>query len=327
MSGEFDLIARYFAPLAKDQAGTFELKNDAALLPDVSGQSLVVTADSLASGVHFRSEDPPELIAKKSLRVNLSDLAAMGARPLGYLLALALPKGGDEDWVRRFSAGLAEDQEAFGVSLYGGDTVATNGPLLITITAFGSVPQGQALGRGTAQAGDLLYVSGSLGDAALGLRVFRGELPDLDPDAAARLQNRYQVPQPRTALGERLLLEDLAHAAMDVSDGLVADLGHICKASGLAAEVQAANLPLSSAAAAVLETRPELGSAVLGGGDDYELLFSLAPDRAEEIAKLAVELDLPLTCIGKMTEGEGVTVLAPDGSVVQVEQAGWNHLG
>ena len=326
MTGEFDLIARYFAPLAKDLAGTFELKNDAAILPDVPGHSIVVTADSLASGVHFRTEDPPELVAKKCLRVNLSDLAAMGATPLGYLLALALPKGGGEDWVRRFSEGLAEDQKAFGISLYGGDTVATKGPLLITVTAFGKVAQGQALSRGTALEGDLLYVSGTLGDAALGLKLFQGEMPDLEEAAATHLQNRYQLPQPRTALGERLLAEDLARAAMDVSDGLVADLGHICKASGLAAEVQAANLPLSSAAAAVLETKPEFGNSVLGGGDDYELLFSLAPERAGEVAKLAVELDLPLTCIGKMVEGEGVSVFAPDGTLVQIDEAGWNHL-
>lgn len=327
MSGEFDLIARYFAPLARDAAGSYELKNDAAVLPNLPGRSLVVTADSLASGVHFRPEDPPELVAKKCLRVNLSDLAAMGARPLGYLLALALPKAGDKDWVRRFSEGLAADQERYAVSLYGGDTVATSGPLLITITAFGEVPEGRALGRGSAQAGDLIYVSGSLGDAALGLKVFQGALPELEPEAMARLQERYQLPQPRTALGERLLVEDLARAAMDISDGLVADLGHICKASGLGAEVIAANLPLSSAAAAVLETKPELGSAVLGGGDDYELLFTLAPGRAKEVAALAVELDLPLTCIGKMTQGAGVTVFAPDGTLVEVEQAGWNHLG
>ncbi len=327
MSGEFDLIARYFAPLARDAAGSYELKNDAAVLPNLPGRSLVVTADSLASGVHFRPEDPPELVAKKCLRVNLSDLAAMGARPLGYLLALALPKAGDEDWVRRFSEGLAADQERYAVSLYGGDTVATSGPLLITITAFGEVPEGRALGRGSAQAGDLIYVSGSLGDAALGLKVFQGGLPELEPESMARLQERYQLPQPRTTLGERLLVEDLARAAMDISDGLVADLGHICKASGLGAEVTAANLPLSSAAAAVLETKPELGSAVLGGGDDYELLFTLAPERAKEVAALAVELDLPLTCIGKMTQGAGVTVFAPDGTLVEVEQAGWNHLG
>lgn len=326
MSGEFDLIARYFAPLARDAAGTYELKNDAALLPDLPGRSLVVTADSLASGVHFRAEDPPELVAKKCLRVNLSDLAAMGAKPLGYLLALALPKDIGEDWVRRFSEGLAADQELYGVALYGGDTVATQGPLLITVTAFGEVPQGRALGRGSARAGDLLYVSGTLGDAALGLKVFDGALPDLAPAAAAHLRERYQLPRPRTGLGERLLADELARAAMDVSDGLVADLGHICAASGLGAEVMAANLPLSSAAASVLEIQPECGSAILGGGDDYELLFSLAPERATEIAALAEELELSLTCIGKMTEGGGVTVLAPDGSVVEVTQTGWNHL-
>ncbi len=326
MSGEFDLIARYFAPLARDKAGTYELKNDAAILPDLPGRSVVVTADSLASGVHFRAEDPPELVAKKCLRVNLSDLAAMGAKPLGYLLALALPKGTDEDWVRCFSEGLAADQESYGVSLYGGDTVATNGPLLITITAFGEVPQGRALGRGSAQAGDLLYVSGTLGDAALGLKAFLGEFPDLAPAAAAHLQERYQLPRPRTGLGERLLMKELARAAMDVSDGLVADLGHICAASGLGAEVLAANLPLSSAAAAVLESKPELGSAILGGGDDYELLFSVASERANEVAALAIELDLPLTHIGKVIEGEGVAVFAPDGSILEVERTGWNHL-
>ncbi|TQV80483.1 thiamine-phosphate kinase [Denitrobaculum tricleocarpae] len=326
MSGEFDLIARYFAPLAAEAPGTFGLRNDAALLPSLPGSSIVVTADSLASGVHFRPNDPPELVAKKSLRVNLSDLAAMGAKPLGYLLNLALPKGGNEAWVRGFSAGLAEDQAEFGVSLYGGDTVATDGPLLITVTAFGATPEGTALDRGTAQAGDLIYVSGSLGDAALGLAVFNALLPELDEVAAEYLRDRYLLPRPRVALGQRLLREGLASAAMDVSDGLVADLGHIAKASGLGAELRAANLPLSAAAAGVMELRPDLSASILGGGDDYELLFNLAPERTEEIARLALELDLPLTCIGKMLPGEGVRVLAPDGEVIEVDKPGWNHL-
>lgn len=327
MSGEFDLIERYFAPLAAEAPGIFALKNDAALLPSLPGCSIVVTADSLASGVHFRPGDPPELVAKKCLRVNLSDLAAMGAKPLGYLLALALPKGENEDWVRRFSEGLAEDQAEFGVSLYGGDTVTTDGPLLVTITAFGATPEGTALERGTAQAGDLIYVSGSLGDAALGLAVFDALLPDLDEASAQHLRDRYLLPQPRVALGECLLREGLANAAMDISDGLVADLGHIAKASKLRAEVRAANLPLSSAAAGVMELNPTLSASILGGGDDYELLFTVAPERAGEIAKIALELDLPLTCIGKMLAGDGVKVLAPDGSVIEVEKPGWNHLG
>ncbi len=326
MSGEFDLIARYFAPLAAEAPGTFGLRNDAALLPSLPGSSIVVTADSLASGVHFRPQDPPELVAKKCLRVNLSDLAAMGAKPLGYLLNLALPRGENEDWVRRFSAGLAEDQAEFGISLYGGDTVATDGPLLITVTAFGATPEGRALDRGTAEAGDLIYVSGSLGDAALGLAAFNAQLPDLDEASAERLRDRYLLPRPRVALGQRLLREGLASAAMDVSDGLVADLGHIAKASGLGAEVRAANLPLSAAAAGVMELRPDLSASILGGGDDYELLFTLAQERAEDIAKLALDLELPLTCIGKMLPGEGVTVLGPDQKVIEVDKPGWNHL-
>lgn len=326
MSGEFDLIARYFAPLAADAPGTFGLKNDAALLPDIPGRSLVMTADSLASGVHFRPEDPADLVAKKCLRVNLSDLAAMGAKPLGYLLTLALPKGGNEDWVRGFAAGLAEDQTAFGLSLYGGDTVATDGPPLITVTAFGTTPAGRALERGTARAGDLIYVSGNLGDAALGLKVFEGMLPELEAQAAARLKERYLLPQPRMALGQVLLAEDLAGAAMDVSDGLVADLGHIAGASGLGAEIRTANLPLSSATASVMELRPELSASVLGGGDDYELLFTVAPERQEDVARAALELELSLTSIGKMQPGEGVTVIGPDGKAIDVEKPGWNHL-
>lgn len=326
MSGEFDLIARYFAPLAADAPGAFGLINDAALLPDFPGRSLVMTADSLASGVHFRPDDPADLVAKKCLRVNLSDLAAMGAKPLGYLLTLALPRGGDEDWVRGFAAGLAEDQAAFGLLLYGGDTVVTDGPALITVTAFGTTPEGEALERGTARAGDLIYVSGSLGDAALGLAVFNGLLPDLEEQAAERLRTRYHLPQPRMALGQRLLTEELASAAMDVSDGLVADLGHITGVSGLGAEIRAADLPLSSAVASVMELRPELSASVLGGGDDYELLFTVGPERQNDIARLALDLDLPLTCIGKMQLGEGVTVIGPDGKVVEVEKTGWNHL-
>ncbi|MDF2781719.1 MAG: thiL, partial [Geminicoccaceae bacterium] len=265
--GEFAFIAERLRPLAAGSPGALDLADDAALLDPPAGSELVLTKDAMVAGVHFLPDDPPGDIARKLLRVNLSDLAAMGAAPLGYLLALIRPKATAEDWLAEFCRGLAEDQATFGIGLLGGDTVSTPGPLALSLTALGHVPRGAALRRGGAKPGDDIWASGTLGDAALGLKVLQGEL-EAAPAVGAQLVERYRLPQPRLALGQTL--RGLASAALDVSDGLLADLGHILETSAVGAEIHAAALPLSPAARAL----PGVREAALAGGDDYELLFT-----------------------------------------------------
>jgi thiamine-monophosphate kinase len=319
---EFERIARFFAPLAAGWPGALGLADDAALIDVPADNDLVVTADALVEGVHFVGDEPPELIAAKLIRVNLSDLAAMGARPLAYLVTLALPEHIDDGWLERFAAGLAAEQATFAISLIGGDCVATAGPVCLSLTAFGLVPRGCALRRAGARPGDLVVVSGSVGDGALGLLAMRGELAYLDPSHRAALIERYRRPQPRLALGQRLV--GLAHAAQDVSDGLAADLGHVCEASGVAGVIEAARLPLSPAARAAL---PRVGLApVLGGGDDYELVFTVAAGERANLAELSHALDLPLTEIGRIENGRGVTVVDRDGREIRVAHPGYRHV-
>jgi thiamine-monophosphate kinase len=323
--GEFELIAEYFAPLASGAAGSLGLTDDAALLTPPAGRDLVLAADAMIEGVHFLPDEPPDLVARKLLRVNLSDLAAMGAEPLGYLLTAAWPASKDEDWIAGFAKGLADDQGIFPVHLIGGDTTRTPGPLALSLTAVGSVPAGRCLRRGTARAGDLLFVSGTIGDAALGLKVLQGELTAPDENDRASLVGRHRLPVPRLALGRALLEEGLATAAIDVSDGLIADIGHIAETSGLAARIEAAAVPLSAAAGRAVAQSADLRAAIFGGGDDFELAFAAAPEAAEALAALAVRLDLPITRIGVLTDGEGVRLVDESGDQVPLSSAGWTH--
>jgi thiamine-monophosphate kinase len=321
--GEFELIARYFAPLARDAAGALDLKDDAAWIEGSADAQWVVTSDALVEGVHFLPDDPAALIARKALRVNLSDLAAKGAVAKVYLLDVVLTEAHDEAWIGAFAGGLAKDQDEFGVRLIGGDTTSTPGPLTIAVTALGQVPRGRMLLRSGAQADDEIYVSGTIGDAALGLLVLRGGLNRLGNAARADLAERYRVPEPRTTLGPRLIGH--ANAAMDVSDGLVADLGHICSTSGLGAVIEEDLVPLSPAAAAAVREHPALITAVLTGGDDYEILFTAPSAMAPDIAKVAQALNVPLARIGRMRQDAGVVVLKADGSAREIEKAGWQH--
>jgi thiamine-monophosphate kinase len=314
--GEFEFIARRLRPLAT--AGALDLTDDAALLDPTPGHQLVLTKDAMVAGVHFLEDDPPDKIAQKLLRVNLSDLAAMGALPLGYLLALARAKEISADWLAAFCAGLAADNAEFSVGLLGGDTVATPGPLTLSLTAIGEVPAGSALLRRGARPGDDVWVSGTLGDGALGLRVLQGEL-EVAKDARAYLIERYRLPLPRLALGQAL--RGIASAAIDVSDGVVADLGHILETSGVGAELHAAALPLSPAA----RDLPGARDAALSGGDDYELLFTAPPERRAEIQALARRLDLPLTRIGAIHVEPGLQVLDEAERELTILKAGWQH--
>jgi thiamine-monophosphate kinase len=322
-TGEFERIATFFAPLAAGFPGALGLLDDAAVLRPAEGCQFVVTTDTIVAGVHYIGDEPADLVAQKLLRVNLSDVAAMGAHPVAYTLNIALPPEIEDDWLERFTAGLASDQRRYGIALAGGDSVSTPGPVTLTVTAIGEVAAGAELRRSGARPGDVIYVTGTVGDGALGLKVVRGGLAGLSEADKAALIERYRLPQPRVACGPRLV--GLAHAAIDVSDGLIADLGHIADTSGVAAVVEAASVPLSKAAAAALALDPALRDAVLGGGDDYELLFTAPPEAAGRIAALAAEIGLPITAIGRIEAGNGVRVLNAAGAEIALRVAGFTH--
>jgi thiamine-monophosphate kinase len=312
---EFALIARHFRPLAGE--GALGLADDAALLTPPAGRDLVLAADAMVAGVHFLPEDPPATIGRKLLRVNLSDLAAMGADPLGYLMTVALPRGTPDAWLEGFAAGLAEDQARFGLAVLGGDTVSTPGPLALSLTILGTVAPGAALRRAGARPGDEIWVSGRIGDGWLGLRAARGEIPD--PGGA--LAARYRLPEPRLALGRAL--RGIARAAMDVSDGLLQDLSHLCRAGGVGAVVEGPLVPVSDPAAPLVAPL----AALVTGGDDYELLFAAAPEDAARVRAAAASAATQVTRIGRFTEGPPrVMLLDAAGHDVTPERLGWSHL-
>jgi thiamine-monophosphate kinase len=301
-SGEDSLIARYFKPLATDP-GAFGLTDDAATLK-AHAEDIVVTTDAIVEGVHYLPDDPPDTIARKALRVNLSDLAAKGAIPAGFVLTLAL-RTADESWLTAFSRGLGEDAAQFGCPLLGGDTVSTPGPQMVSITAFGRLPADGMIHRSGAKAGDRVVVTGTIGDAALGLHILRGGaalawLGDR-ADAKDMLVSRYRVPQPRNALAEAV--REYASAAMDVSDGLAGDLAKLCAASGVSALINAPAIPLSAPAAELL-ARGSIGMETLvSGGDDYEVLCAIPENRFQAFAKAAALAEVSVTPIGTFIAG------------------------
>jgi len=320
---EFELIARYFAPLAAASPGALGLTDDAALAKPPSGHHHVVAVDTLIQGVHFMADDPPALIARKLLRVNLSDIAAMGAVPKHYLLALSIAPGIGEDWLEEFTAGLQADQDEFGVGLLGGDTTSTPGPATLSLTAIGEVPDGGELRRSTAHPGDLIYVSGTIGDAALGLRVLNGELSGLTAAAAAMLVDRYRIPRPRVKLGPALC--GLATATTDISDGLVADVGHISETSGVGARIEADSVPLSDASVEALASDPSAMQFILTGGDDYELAFTANPQSANAVDGLAKSTGTQITAIGQVTATGGVSVVDKSKKLISLNTIGYDH--
>ena len=322
-TGEFDLIERFFRPLSRAAPGAFALGNDGALLTPPAGASLVVTKDLMVAGVHYPEGEAPATVARRLLRVNLSDLAAMGASARSYALGLALPEDIADVWVEAFAAGLARDQEAFGVALIGGDTVATKGPAVLSLTAFGTVAGDACLTRAGAGEGDDIYVSGTVGDATLGLRAVRGGLADLTPEDHAALAERFRLPEPRLALGAALV--GLATCAIDVSDGLVADLGHVCAESGVAARFAADAVPLSEPARRALAGGEAKMADLLAGGDDYELLFCAAPSVRGDIDALGRRLELAVSRIGTIEHGQGVTVVDADGQPLALGRTGYQH--
>ena len=322
-SGEDSLIARYFRPLATDP-GAFGLDDDAAALKP-SGDDIVVTTDAIVEGVHFLPDDPPDTVARKALRVNLSDLAAKGATPAGFVLTLAL-RHPDEAWLQPFASALGEDARQFGCPLLGGDTVSTPGPLMVSVTAFGRVPSGKMVHRSGAKPGERVLVTGTVGDAALGLAILRGGKVHAATDPAARdaLVGRYRVPQPRVAMAE--IVRDHASAAMDVSDGLAGDLTKLCGVSGVSATIDLGSIPLS-AAARDLVSRGVVGlETLIAGGDDYEILCTMPEDRVEAFALAARHAGVSVSSIGTVVAGSTVPGFVDiEGREVALERLSYSH--
>jgi thiamine-monophosphate kinase len=322
--GEFELIARHLAPLARGEKGAFGLLDDAALIAPRAGHSFVVTADAVVEGVHFLRTDPAELLARKALRVNLSDLAAKGARPRCYFMTISWPDWVDGPWVDAFARGLGQDQETFGIHLAGGDTTRTPGPLSISITAIGEVRGSTMLRRGGAKAGDWLWVTGSVGDAVLGLKVARDGADGLLAADRDVLLGRYRVPEPRVGVG--MALASVARASIDVSDGLVADIAHLARASRLTVEIRAADVPLSAPALRAVGTGLASVRDLLSGGDDYEIVFTAPPAAAARIRAISRRTGVAVTCIGSCRKGGGdVVVRAADGNPVPFPRPGFTH--
>ena len=304
-SGEDKLIARFFKPLAT-HPGALALTDDAANFEPPAGHDLVLTADAITGGVHFFPDDPPDAIARKALRVNLSDLAAKGAKPRGFLITLALPSTIDDAWLENFSSGLRADAEAFACPLFGGDTIRTRGPVSVSIFAFGSVPKGKMVKRSGAKTGDRIIVSGTIGDAALSLRLRKDDAAQswkLDASAREYLLDRYLLPQPRPGLAEAVQAH--ASAAMDVSDGLVGDLGKLCTVSGVSADIDVSSIPLSAAARAMLAADATLMETILTGGDDYEIVCAMRPDDVPTFRDRAAKAAIAVTDIGTIVDGTG----------------------
>jgi thiamine-monophosphate kinase len=327
---EFELIARYFSPLARGFPGALQLLDDVAVIRPAPGNELVVKTDAIVSGVDFFPDAPAGLIARKALRVNLSDLAAKGAVPRAYLLDLVLPNTIDEAWIAAFAGGLAHDQREYDVHLIGGDMSSTSGPSVIAVSIFGEAPIGRIIHRGGARSDDVIFVTGSIGDAALGLRALRGTVPALAPAATAFLVDRYRLPQPRVHLGQRLT--DIATSAIDLSDGLVADLRHICAVSRLSAIIESSSVPLSPAAREVIYNDPRHLETALTGGDDYEILFTAPATAAIPLAELSRSCGVAITSIGRMTvppqiDQSDVVVLDDLGRALHFASEGWSHFG
>ena len=315
---EFELIYKHFRPLAGP--GALDLGDDAAVFTPPAGRQMVVAADAMVAGVHFLTDDPPDLVARKLLRTNLSDLAAMGAAPFGYLLTVSVRRDTPDAWFAGFAAGLAADQAEFGITLLGGDTTSTPGPTSLSLTILGTVAPGTALRRTGARPGDAVWVTGTIGDGVLGLLAAAGKLHDSD----GFLADRYRLPQPRLALGQRLA--GIATAAIDVSDGLVQDLGHLCRGAELGATIDANLLPLSPAARAAVMADADLLARCLGGGDDYELLLAVPDANAPALCAAAAACGVQVTRIGHFAAGApAVAVRGPDGTPMALSAGGWSH--
>ena len=325
-SAEDALIARHFKPIAR-HPGAFGLSDDAAALTPPKGHDLVLTADAIVGGVHFFPDDPADAIARKALRVNLSDIAAKGAEPAGCLLSLALPKSVGAAWLKSFARGLGDDTKRYGCPLMGGDTVRTDGPLVISVAAFGTVPKGMMVRRAGAKPGDHVFVTGTIGDAALGLKLRldrnAGRRWTLPTTLSAHLLRRYRVPEPRNVLAA--VVRAHASAAMDVSDGLAGDFGKLCSVSGVGAEIAVPDVPLSKAAQAALASEPKAIETILTGGDDYEIVMTVRPAKLDRFRAAAKQAGVPVTEIGRVVARKGARFLTADGRPMTFARASFSH--
>jgi thiamine-monophosphate kinase len=326
-TGEERLIARYFRPLAT-HPGALSLSDDAAFITPPAGHDIVLKTDAIVGGVHFLPDDPADAVAQKALRVNLSDLAAKGAKPLGFLLSLALPESIDAAWLEAFARGLGADAKAYECPLFGGDTDRTPGPVTIAIAAFGSVPHGTMPRRSGAKPGDFIFVTGTIGDAVLGLGLAREKSSarqlKLDLKHSEYLIDRYRLPQPRLGLAEAVRKN--ASAAMDVSDGLVGDFAKLCRTSGVSAEIAVARVPLSAAARAALAADPALIESMFTGGDDYEIVCTVPSDRAASLRKAAEAARIALSEIGRVVAGDAPPrFLDTGGKPMTFARASYSH--
>ena len=324
-SAEDSLIARYFKPLATDP-GAFGLIDDAAIL-NTSGDDAVLKTDAIVEGVHFLPDDPPDTVARKALRINLSDLAAKGATPAGFMLTLAL-RSAEEAWLSDFARALGEDANQFGCPLLGGDTVSTPGPMMVSIAAFGRVPPGKMVRRSGAKPGDRVVVTGTIGDAWLGLNILKGGPVGVslaaDPAARAMLVGRYRVPQPRNALSSAV--RDLANAAMDVSDGLAGDFTKLCAASAVSAAIELKSVPLSAAATELVARGITTLQTLISAGDDYEILCTVPEARYAAFVEAARRAGVDVTSIGTIIAGnEGPRFLNAQGREVALERLSYSH--
>ena len=322
---EDTLIERYFAPLAGP--GGLKLRDDAALVSLPEGAELVTTVDMVVSGVHFFADDPADAIAEKALGVNLSDLAAKGADPIGFLLAIALPVDWTEDWLASFTKGLGVAAARGRCVLLGGDTTRASGPLVISITAFGSVPKGKMVPRTGAKPGDLIAVTGTIGDAALGLKIrampeaeWTGDLRDRD---YVFLLDRYLRPKPRNAIGSGL--RSYANAAMDVSDGLIGDVAKMLRASGVTGAIEIEKVPLSAGVQQVIAMHPALMADAVTGGDDYEVVFTLPRERLDAMQMAARTSNIPITVIGEVKQGTAPLTVTHKGETFLTRTGSYSH--
>jgi thiamine-monophosphate kinase len=322
ISAEDKLIARFFQPIAV-HPGALGLSDDAAFITPPPGCDLVLKTDAIIGGVHFFAEDSAHTVASKALRVNLSDLAAKGARPLGFLLSLALPAGIDDRWLTNFAEGLRSDSVLYGCPLFGGDTDRTPGPITVSIAMFGSVPVGTMVRRAGAKPGDRVFVSGTIGDAALGLAVRKGKDWKLSEAQRQHLIARYLLPQPRNALAEAVRKH--ASAAMDVSDGLAGDFAKLCRISQVGASIDVERIPLSDAAKAVLAADPAMRETMLTGGDDYEIVCTVPPSKVESFRAAAQTANVAVAEIGEIVAGEGARFVGSDGEPLSFKRAAFSH--
>jgi thiamine-monophosphate kinase len=323
IADETDLIQTYLAPLTKGAPGAFGLRDDAALLTPDPGTDLVVTSDPIICGVHFFPTDAPADLAWKALAVNASDIAAKGAEPLGYMLTLAFPEPPEREWVHAFSEGLRSAQKSFGCRLIGGDTDLTPGPLTIGVTLIGTVPRGKFVTRQGAAKADHVFVTGTIGDSAIGLAIHR-ELPSLARlcvEDRAFLLGRYLRPQPRLRLAETLRAH--ASAALDISDGLIKDLSRLAGSLGFTLEFP--RLPLSQATARALALEPALSHAILSGGDDYELLVAVPPAAIVGFRQGAEAAGIPVTDLGPLEQAGPLRILDEGGAPLEVQRPGYDH--